>query len=79
MDHGFYFEETEGLFSKMAYEGLWDDLDHWIGDGWLRLKEREKEKVADRNSSRRGGRPLSVMELHWNINSGHGLQWEGHE
>jgi len=44
LDCGFENRKLEGLFSKMACEGVWDDLDHWIGDGRLRLKEREKER-----------------------------------
>ena len=36
--------KNQGLFSKMDYEGAWDDLDHWIRDGRLRLIEREKER-----------------------------------
>ena len=44
MDRRHKYLKTEGLFSKMACEGVWDDLDHWIEDGRLRLKEMEAEK-----------------------------------
>jgi len=44
LDHGFENRKLEWLFRKMACEGVWDDLDHWIEDGRLRLKEMEAEK-----------------------------------
>ena len=43
-DGGFKNLKPQGLFSKIAGEGVRYDLDHWIGDGRLRLKEREKER-----------------------------------
>ena len=36
LDCGFENRKLEGLFSKIACEGVWDDLDHWIGGGRLR-------------------------------------------
>ena len=55
MDRGFENRKLEGLFSKMTHEGVRDDLGHWIGDGRLRVKEREKERGEPARIGARGG------------------------
>ena len=45
MDRGFYFEETEGLFRKMACKGVTWNLDRRINFGQLLIKARERENA----------------------------------
>ena len=59
MDHGFYFEEIEGLFRKMACKGVWPDLDRRshnerLRKGWAHSAGQNRTMAASGHGWREG-------------------------